>query len=118
MLAPEGLILFSTFGPDTLKELRHAFSAIDRHPHVSRFVDMHDLGDMLMHAGFSDPVMEMEMITLTYASVEAVARDLKAIGATNAMPGRRAGLIGRKALAARHRSLREIAHGRRASGKL
>jgi len=97
VLAPDGLILFSTFGPDTLKELRHAFAAIDRHPHVSRFVDMHDLGDMLVHAGFSDPVMEMEMITLTYASVEAVARDLKAIGATNAMPGRRAGLIGRKA---------------------
>ena len=97
VLAPEGLILFSTFGPDTLKELRHAFAAIDRHPHVSRFVDMHDLGDMLVHAGFTDPVMEMEMITLTYPSVEAVARDLKAIGATNAMPGRRAGLIGREA---------------------
>jgi malonyl-CoA O-methyltransferase len=95
VLAPDGLILFSTFGPDTLKELRQAFAAIDLRPHVSRFVDMHDLGDMLVHAGFTDPVMEMEVITLTYASVEAVARDLKAIGATNAMPGRRAGLMGR-----------------------
>jgi malonyl-CoA O-methyltransferase len=97
VLAPNGLILFSTFGPDTLKELRQAFAAIDRHQHVSRFIDMHDLGDLLVHAGFSDPVMEMEMITLTYPSIEAVARDLKAIGATNAMPGRRRGLMGRKA---------------------
>lgn len=97
VLAPGGLILFSTFGPDTLKELRRAFAAIDPHPHVSRFVDMHDLGDLLVHAGFADPVMEMEMITLTYPSVAAVARDLKAIGATNAMPGRRRGLLGRQA---------------------
>jgi malonyl-CoA O-methyltransferase len=97
VLAPGGLVLFSTFGPDTLKELRRAFATLDAHPHVSRFADMHDLGDMLVHAGFTDPVMEMEMITLTYPSVEAVARDLKAIGATNAMPGRRAGLMGRGA---------------------
>ena len=95
VLEPGGLFLFSTFGPDTLRELREAFAAVDRRPHVNTFVDMHDLGDSLVQAGFADPVMEMEMITLEYASVEAVARDLKAIGATNALKGRARGLSGR-----------------------
>ncbi len=95
VLAAGGLFLFSTFGPDTLKELRHAFAAADGHAHVNRFVDMHDLGDGLVTAGFTDPVMEMETLTLEYASVEAVARDLKAIGAHNVLPGRPRGLSGR-----------------------
>jgi malonyl-CoA O-methyltransferase len=95
VLETGGLFLFSTFGPDTLKELRTAFAAADGYQHVNRFVDMHDLGDALVHAGFADPVMEMEVITLEYACVEAVARDLKAIGARNALPGRPRGLSGR-----------------------
>jgi malonyl-CoA O-methyltransferase len=95
VLRPGGLMLFSTFGPDTLKELRGAFATADGHAHVNTFIDMHDLGDALVHAGFADPVMEMEMITLEYACVEAVARDLKAIGARNALPGRPRGLSGR-----------------------
>ena len=99
-----GLVVFTTFGPDTLKELRAAFAGVDAHPHVSRFVDMHDVGDLLVHAGFADPVLQMEMITLTYADAPAMLRDLKAIGATNAMRGRGRGLMGRerwhKALAA------------------
>ncbi len=90
-----GLFMFSTFGPDTLKELRAAFAAVDGFEHVNTFIDMHDLGDQLVNAGFSDPVMEMEVITLEYASVEAVARDLKAIGAHNSLPGRPRGLSGR-----------------------
>ena len=90
-----GLFLFATFGPDTLKELRAAFAAVDGHAHVNTFIDMHDLGDMLVHAGLVEPVMEMEMITLEYSCVEAVARDLKAIGARNALPGRPRGLSGR-----------------------
>ena len=95
VLSTGGLFLFSTFGPDTLKELRGAFAAVDGHAHVNAFVDMHDLGDGLVGAGFADPVMEMEMITLEYGSVDAVARDLKAIGAHNALPGRPRGLSGR-----------------------
>jgi len=95
VLEPGGLFLFSTFGPDTLKELREAFAAVDRREHVNTFVDLHDLGDLLVHAGLADPVMEMEMITMEYASVESVARDLKAIGATNALAGRARGLSGR-----------------------
>jgi malonyl-CoA O-methyltransferase len=90
-----GLFIFSTFGPDTLKELRAAFAGVDGYEHVNPFVDMHDLGDALVHAGLAEPVMEMEVLTLEYASVEAVARDLKAIGAANVLPGRARGLSGR-----------------------
>ena len=95
VISTGGLFLFSTFGPDTLKELRAAFATVDGYEHVNRFIDMHDLGDALVHAGFTDPVMEMEIITLEYASVEKVMRDLKAIGARNSMPGRPRGLPGR-----------------------
>ena len=95
VLETGGLFLFSTFGPDTLKELRDSFAAVDGHGHVNEFVDMHDLGDGLVHAGFADPVMEMEVITLEYSCVEAIARDLKAIGARNALPTRPRGLSGR-----------------------
>lgn len=96
VLAPGGLFMFSTFGPDTLKELRAAFAAADGRPHVNTFVDMHDLGDALVHSGFADPVMDMDVITLEYSCVEKVARDLKAIGARNALPGRPRGLSGRE----------------------
>ena len=91
-----GLLAFTTFGPDTLGELRGVFAAVDGEPHVSRFVDLHDLGDMLVAAGFSDPVMEMERFTLTYPDAPAFLRDLKAIGATNAAAGRARGLMGRQ----------------------
>lgn len=95
VLATGGLFMFSTFGPDTLKELRQAFAQADAAPHVHGFIDMHDLGDALVHAGFADPVMEMEVITVEYASVEAIARDLKAVGAHNALTARAQGLMGR-----------------------
>ena len=99
VLAPGGLLLFATFGPDTLKELRAAFGAIDDAPHVNRFTDLHDIGDMLVHAGFANPVMEMEMLTLTYADLKTLMRDLKAIGAHNAAAARRRGLFGKAAWA-------------------
>jgi malonyl-CoA O-methyltransferase len=91
-----GLVTFTTFGPDTLKELRGAFAGIDAHPHVGRFVDMHDIGDLLVHCGFADPVMQMELITMTYAEPRALLRDLKSIGATNATSGRPRGMMGRR----------------------
>jgi malonyl-CoA O-methyltransferase len=95
ILAPQGLFLFSTFGPDTLAELRSAFASTGGGAHVNTFIDMHDLGDALVASGFADPVMEMEVLTLEYADVNAVARDLKALGAVNALPGRARGLSGR-----------------------
>jgi malonyl-CoA O-methyltransferase len=90
-----GLLIFSTFGPDTLKELRQAFRAADGAPHVLTFPDMHDLGDLLVTSGFSDPVMEMEMITLTYADLGGLLIDLRHATSVNPDPGRRRGLGGR-----------------------
>ena len=99
VLAPGGLLLFSSFGPDTLKELRAAFRSVDRHTHVNRFTDMHDVGDSLVASGFADPVMDMEIITLTYADVRELMRDLKAIGAHNMTRGRPPTLAGKSLLA-------------------
>ncbi len=96
-LKVDGLLMFSTFGPDTLKELRAAFAHVDGHNHVSRFIDMHDIGDMLVGAGFAEPVMDMEMLTLTYEDMRAVMQDLKSIGAHNATAGRSNGLMGKAA---------------------
>jgi malonyl-CoA O-methyltransferase len=99
VLAPGGLLMFSSFGPDTLKELRAAWNGIDRHTHVHRFIDMHDLGDMLVASGYADPVMDMEIVTATYAEVRTLMRDLKAMGAHNLTRGRRSALGGRALLA-------------------
>ena len=99
VLRPGGLLMFSTFGPDTLKELRDASAGADAYTHVNRFVDMHDIGDMLVGRRFADPVIDMEMLTLTYDGVRDLMRDLKAIGAHNVTRGRRAALGGRRALA-------------------
>lgn len=90
-----GLLSFTTLGPDTLRELRVAFAGVDAHTHVHRFFDMHDLGDMLVEAGFADPVMDMEMLTLTYSGAPALMRELKALGTHNAARGRLRGLMGR-----------------------
>lgn len=88
-----GLLMFSTFGPDTLKELRESFS--DGYVHTQRFGDMHDFGDMLLECGFSDPVMDVERLTLTYSSLDDLFRDLRQSGAGCAMTARRSGLMGR-----------------------
>ena len=100
VLQPGGLLMFSTFGPDTLKELRGSYAAIDERTHVSRFVDMHDIGDMLVHGGFADPVMDMEPFTLTYDDVRSLMRDLKAIGAHNAARDRPGALTPKSTLKA------------------
>jgi malonyl-CoA O-methyltransferase len=94
VLAPGGLLMFATFGPDTLKELRAAQPGPGRGG-FNRFTDMHDIGDMLVAAGFADPVIDMEPFTLTYDDVRAVMRDLKAIGAHSAEADRPPGLTGR-----------------------
>lgn len=95
IIKTEGLLMFSTFGVDTLHELRVAFDGVDGYNHVNRFTDMHDIGDMLVAAGFADPVMEMEKLTLTYDDVRAVMQDLKSIGANNATAGRAQGMMGK-----------------------
>jgi malonyl-CoA O-methyltransferase len=102
VLRPEGLLMFTTFGPDTLIELRRAWAAADEgeHAHVSPFLDLHDIGDALVRAGFADPVMDAERITMTYEGVRDLMRDLKAIGGRNALSDRRRALTGRATLAA------------------
>jgi len=90
-LASGGLFTFSTLGPDTLKELRAAAGA----PRVHAFRDMHDLGDMLLEAGFSAPVMDMEQLTLVYADPASLLADLRASGQTCALETRGRGLSGR-----------------------
>jgi malonyl-CoA O-methyltransferase len=100
VLRPRGLLNFTTFGPDTLFELREAWARADGHRHVSDFADMHDVGDGLLRAGLAEPVMDVERFTLTYADVFGLMRDLKAIGAHNAAASRPRGLTGRARLAA------------------
>jgi malonyl-CoA O-methyltransferase len=105
-----GLLTFTTFGPDTLKELRRAFARADGHTHVSRFADMHDIGDMLIETGFADPVVDMETMTVTYPGATALMRELKSIGATNATRGRPKGLMGRARHARVVAELERLAH--------
>lgn len=82
-LRPNGLFLFSTLGPDTLRELRTSWASVDPAARVSPFLDMHLLGDALVQAGFSNPVMDVRMLTLTYEQVDGLLRDLKHWGAVN-----------------------------------
>ena len=100
ILKPGGCLLFSSFGPDALKELRHCWYKVDNDHHVNSFIDMHHVGDALLQAGFENPVMDNEMITVTYNDVYQIMRDLKAIGAHNVLNGRRHSLTGKKRLQA------------------
>jgi len=93
VIEPHGLLMFSSYGPDTLKELRGAFAQVDGYSHVHRFVDMHDLGDMLVAAGFAEPVMDMEIVTIEYGGVDALVQDLRRSGQSNVDAGRRRGLM-------------------------
>lgn len=98
--APDGLVMFSTFGPDTLRELRDSWGRVDGHTHVNLFMDMHDIGDALVRSGFANPVMDVEHFTLTYGDVFQLMRDLKNLGAHNVTAGRPRGLTGRRHLEA------------------
>jgi len=101
VLKPGGVLLFSTFGPGTLTELREAWSASDASGnHVNHFFDAQALGSALMHAELSEPVLDMDRTVLDYPDVLTLMRELKAIGAHNVTAGRARGLTGRKRLAA------------------
>jgi len=105
VLAPRGFLTFTTLGPDTLKELRAAWLQAgrdqqDAHTRVSQFIDMHDLGDALVRAGFAAPVLDVERYTLNYTDVHGLATDLRAVGARNATAGRPKGLTGPRRFAA------------------
>ena len=95
VLKPDGLFLFSTLGPDTLKELRESWAEADTRPHVNTFLDMHDLGDGLVRAGLEDVVMDVEIITMKYTDCFQLLRDLKVVGANSLLTGRTSGLTGK-----------------------
>jgi len=94
VLRPGGLLLFTSFGPDTLHELRDSWAQVDGYTHVNAFQDMHDVGDALLRTGFSAPVMDVERLTVTYPDVWRLMRELKQIGAHNVTGGRSRGLTG------------------------
>jgi malonyl-CoA O-methyltransferase len=96
VLAPGGLLMFTTFGPDTLMELRASWEKVDGFTHVNSFIDMHDVGDSLVNTRWADPVMDSERITVTYRELDRLMQDLKQIGAHNVTRGRPAGLTGRR----------------------
>ncbi len=98
VLKPKGFFAFSTFGPDTLKELRASWAQVDDYHHVHQFMDMHDVGDALVRSGLMEPVLDAERVQLTYTDAMALMRDLKAIGAHNVTAGRARGLTGKSRL--------------------
>lgn len=100
VLKPGGMLLCSTFGPETLQELRDAFAVADERPHVSPFASIAQFGDALLRAGFRDPVLDRDRFGLGYADLPALMRELRALGATNALNSRRHTLTGRARFAA------------------
>lgn len=108
VLRPGGLLMFSTFGPDTLRELRASWSAADGVTHVNQFIDMHDIGDALVRTRFADPVLDQEQFTLTYADVRGLMDELKQLGAHNATAGRAHGLTGKGRLRAMMQAYEEF----------
>jgi len=123
VIADGGLLMFTTFGPDTLKELRAAYGTLGAPSRIQPFIDMHDLGDMLVASGFTDPVMDMEHLTLTYADCDSLLTELRNAGGGSALASSAPGLRGRgwrARLAAAYESARcngrlpltvEIVHG-------
>jgi malonyl-CoA O-methyltransferase len=118
VLKPEGFVAFSTFGPDTLRELRSAWAEADGADealnHVNHFTDMHDVGDALVRAGLSEPVLDVDRMVVTYPDAIALMRELKAIGAHNVTAGRPRGLLGR----ARLQRMKSAYEAYRRDGKL
>ena len=112
VLEPRGLLMFSTYGPDTLKELRGAFAGVDGYAHVHRFIDMHDLGDMLVAAGFADPVMDMEMVTFVLPRRRGARAGPAALGAIECGDRSPAGADGAGCLDKAGHRIRSLAPGR------
>jgi malonyl-CoA O-methyltransferase len=102
VLSPKGLLLFSSFGPETLQELRLAWSRADPHPHVSQFPDMPELSALMQQAGLSEPVLDIDRRVVHYTDARALMRELQAIGARNAIADRHRGLTGRGRLQRMH----------------
>ncbi len=116
-LAVDGYLMFSCFGPDTAKELRSVYADMGWPPAGHAFTDMHDWGDMLVQAGFAEPVMDMERITLTFATPQRLLDELRELGC-NLHPGRFAALRGRAWREQLHKALEQRLIDRNGSGHL
>ncbi|HEY8327188.1 MAG TPA: malonyl-ACP O-methyltransferase BioC [Rhodanobacter sp.] len=114
VLKPGGFMAFSSFGPDTLKELRAAWAEADQQPHVGRFLDMHDVGDAMLNAGLRDPVLDVFRYTLTYSEPRKLLEELQGLGATNADRARARGLTGK----ARYRRMLAAYEAMRVDGRI
>jgi len=99
VLKPQGAFLFTSAGPDTLQEYRRAWETIDTYEHSFGLVDMHDIGDALLAAGLSAPVLDREVISVDYADIAALQAELRAVGAGNLAIGRRKGLMNKRVMA-------------------
>ena len=106
VLAPNGLLLLSSTGPATLEQVRRAWRAVDDRVHVHGSIDMQTLGDLVAGAGFREPVLDTDRVTLSYSSATTLHRELKALGASNVAGGRRRSLTGKQRFAAYESCLR------------
>jgi malonyl-CoA O-methyltransferase len=111
VLRKGGVFAFSTLGPDSLLEVQRAWRQVDDSPHVTPFPDMHNLGDGLVSAGFSDPVLDVDRLAVSYRSSERLFADLSAVGARNALSDRRKSLTGRSRFSAMVGALEEARDG-------
>ena len=109
VLKPEGLLLFTTLGPDTLNELKQSFAQVDQYQHVNDFIDMHHVGDAMLQAKMLDPVVDAEPVVISYDKASELMRDLKDIGAHNIDSRRNSGLMGPKKLRAVEKAYRQFA---------
>ncbi|PHS68886.1 MAG: malonyl-[acyl-carrier protein] O-methyltransferase BioC [Methylophaga sp.] len=98
VLRPNGLLMFTSLGPDTLHELRQSWATVDDYTHVNMFYDMHDVGEAMMSAGLAEPVLDTDRFILSYDTSMALMKDLKVLGAHNVNADRRRGLTGKQAL--------------------
>lgn len=96
VMSSGGCLMFSTLGPDTFCELRQAWSKIDNYAHTNDFIDMHDVGDVLLSERFLDPVMDMELLTAHYSTLKQLLQALKAQGVRNINSKRNPGLTGKQ----------------------
>lgn len=111
VLRSPGLIIFTTLGPNSLLELGRAWATADGYSHISPFADMHDVGDALVQAGFAEPVVDSQMLTITYGDVASLVADLRHAGSTNATEHRNRGLTGRDAAGRLHAACHAQADG-------
>jgi len=115
ILREGGLFAFATLGPDSLLEIRNAWAGVDDCSHVNRFLDMHDVGDLMVRAGLRDPVLDVDRLTVNYADADALFRDLTAVGARNSLLQRNRSLVGKRRFANMRDRLESTASGGRIS---